>query len=886
MDGRARRQLDALLALNQPQDDFQDVEWGSKDQGVNSGSAFGIERLSIYEKLPQDASAGPETTSGEDESAHNFISSRGSVSHERNPSNATSDLVLVPDAPSLPRQISSLYTRASSLLLNALDIYGVLFLDAPRGYSRSNSRSNSRRSSCVSLGAMDGVNGISGPRNRPPSPSLVDEWPEKACNILSSAISEHGSFDGRSSSSITNGLLQDLFECHSDGEIFNSIHAGTLDTPSQELAAGLARAFPGARSVLFLPLWDWDKARWTSGVIAWMDQTDFSEHDLRYVQHFCTTVVSKLIRADRDTTEKAKENLLSSLSHELRSPLHGMLANSELLQATPLGNDQQEMIKMIKTCGNTLLDTMNHLLVYAKINNLSNVNNLSTDNAAQIESLTTDFDLDSLLEDVMESLYAGSRSTHELFNPSCRFQSPWGTSGTDGGVSETDDMSIALRIGQRNSWRIQSVSGAWRRIIMSVVGNALKFTRRGAIEIALDASDNQKHVHLQVTDTGCGISKDYLQNKLFTSFSQEHILTEGVGLGLSISQKLVGSLGGHIDIKSELGQGTQVKVQIPVRFVEQEHVIANGGLSTPKQICLVGFDSSPTSNGDQVSTETRRKSTIRSAITSALHSQAEFELSSADSLTARAGDIAIVERSTLQAFAGTKPIHSAFPSIIVLGGHNAPTTRGLVFEPHINVISIPQPLGPRKMIHALKRLDQMQIATTYRGRAIHPVLPSIGSNSLTAVFEAHKAVNSPPVARDSVTEYTAPVSEPVEKRHHVLIVDDNDINVKVLANFMDKIGCTFDTASNGLTAFEKYKESKQDFDFILMDLSMPVMDGVTATSKIREYEDVNSRPQCIIMAVTGVASSDMQQKALDAGIDEYLVKPLSLKDLKQIMGVS
>ncbi|KAL4799195.1 hypothetical protein BDV19DRAFT_355437 [Aspergillus venezuelensis] len=882
MEDRAKRQLDALLALDQPQDNFQDVEWGSRDQGGNDPPALGIERLSICEKLPQDVFAGSGATPHGGEPAHNFVSPRGLVSHERSRSEATSDFVLVPDAPSVPHQVSSLYARASSLLLRALDVDGVLFLDAPRG----NSRSNSRRSSCVSLGAMDGVNGIAGLRNRSSTPALVDEWTEKTCNTLSSALSEHGTSDGRFSSSITNRLLQGLFDFHSDGGIFNSVNAGTLDTASQELADGMAQSFPGASSFLFLPLWDWDKARWTSGVIVWTHRTDFSEHDLRYVRHFCTTAVSKLIQFDRETTEKAKENLLSSLSHELRSPLHGMLANSELLQATSLGNNQQEMIKMIKTCGNTLLDTMNHLLVFAKINNLSNGNNLSTDNAAQIESLTTDFDLDSLLEDVTESLYAGSRSAHEFFHPICRVQSPWGTSGTDSGASEIDDASIAIRIGKRNSWRIQSISGAWRRIIMSLVGNALKFTQRGAIEIALDASANQKYIHLLVTDTGCGISKDYLENKLFTSFSQEHILTEGLGLGLSISQKLVASLGGHIDIKSEIGQGTQVKVQIPVKFVEQERPTAKGGLSTPKKICLVGFDVTPIGNGEQRRIETRRKSAIQDTIASALHSQAEFELSSANSLSSRVGDIAIVERSALQEFAGSKPIQSAFPSILVLGGHNAPTTRDLPFEPHVDVISIPQPLGPRKVMQALKRLDQMQTASIYRGRAMHPVLPPINANSLSAVFEAHKGANSPLVARDSVTEYTAPISEPVEKPLHVLIVDDNDINVKVLANFMDKIGCTYDTASNGLTAFEKYKESKQGFDFVLMDLSMPVMDGVTATSKIREYEDAESHPQCIVMAVTGVASSEMQQKAFDAGIDEYLVKPLSLKDLKRIMGVS
>ncbi|KAL4945732.1 hypothetical protein BDV06DRAFT_8674 [Aspergillus oleicola] len=890
MDDHAKRQVDALLALDHTQCDFQGVEWGSRDSGSNDHGPLGIERLSISEKLPRAAPAGLGTALCDGESALNLVSPKGSISYGRSASSASSDFVLVPEAPSLPHQVSSLYARASSLLFGALDVDGVLFLDAPRGHSRS----NSRRSSCVSLSAIDGVNGIAGPRNRPSSPSLIEEWYEKPCNVLGSSLAGHYQSKAGPSSTITQGLLQSLFELHPEGEIFDSIDVGASNSVSQELVDGLAQSFSRAKSVLFLPLWDWDKARWVSGVIVWTRRSEITEKDLRYVQHFSNSIVSKLIQLDRDRMERAKENLLSSLSHELRSPLHGMLANSELLQATSLDADQHEMIKMIKTCGNTLLDTMNHLLVFAKINNLSNVNNLSAENAAQIESLTTDFDLDYLLEDVTESLYAGSRSAHELFNPTCRFQDTWDASSNENGANKTNDISVVVRIEKRASWRVRSISGAWRRIIMSIVGNALKFTRRGTVEISLDVADNQQntsrpsYVHLQVTDTGCGISKGYLQNKLFTSFSQEHILTEGVGLGLSISHQLVNSLGGRIDIKSELGQGTQVDIHIPAKFVDQEQVKGNGKASPPKRMCFVGFDAGLNKMGedDQLTSEVRRKNAVRDTISSALQSQPGLEISHADGLSDGTGDIAIIEQSALQTLVGSKPVQSAYHSVLVLGDHNASTARDLPFEPHINVISIPQPLGPRKIIQGLQRLDQLQTATAPNGRSLHPVLPpSIRGNSLSAVFEAHKEVNSPPVARDSVTEYTAPLSESVEKRLHVLIVDDNDINVKVLASFMDKIGCTYDTASNGLMALEKYKKSQQGFDFVLMDLSMPVKDGVTATREIRQYEDANSRRQCIIMAVTGVASSEMQQKAFDAGIDEYLVKPLSLKDLKRIMGV-
>jgi CheY-like chemotaxis protein len=107
-----------------------------------------------------------------------------------------------------------------------------------------------------------------------------------------------------------------------------------------------------------------------------------------------------------------------------------------------------------------------------------------------------------------------------------------------------------------------------------------------------------------------------------------------------------------------------------------------------------------------------------------------------------------------------------------------------------------------------------------------------------------------------------------------------------MATFMKKINCTYDLASNGLIAFEAYKSCASQYDFVLMDISMPVMDGLVSTSKIREYErDVGLRPACI-MAVTGVSSAGFQHQAYTAGIDNYLIKPLSLNDLKGLMNLA
>lgn len=131
---------------------------------------------------------------------------------------------------------------------------------------------------------------------------------------------------------------------------------------------------------------------------------------------------------------------------------------------------------------------------------------------------------------------------------------------------------------------------------------------------------------------------------------------------------------------------------------------------------------------------------------------------------------------------------------------------------------------------------------------------------------------------------------------------------QLISTFARKLGCSYESATNGLIALETYKTSEKRFDYVLMggcisplcsfslfcsfladsifsDLSMPVMDGVTSSSKIREFEKENRIPPSCIMAITGVASAEMQQQARSAGIDDYLVKPVSLQALRKVMKI-
>ncbi|KAI2905855.1 hypothetical protein CBS76997_1986 [Aspergillus niger] len=836
--------------------------------------------------------------------------------HVRKSSDETSNLVMVPESTPISEKASMLFSRASGLLQECMDLDGVLFVDA--------SRSNTRGESTASVGEWD-KESDSGLSLRSPSVSSYGGWSEKQCEPLGVASSERALGNSVSMFRIplTEGLLHDVFTAFPQGEILHphlasgwpalsSLHQRRQSVQSNQgeiplrhsITTRLAHNFPEAKSMIFLPLWNWNKSRWLAGTLIWTcdDQRQLGKDDLLFLRSFGDTIVSGFCQIEWTAAEKSKSDLLASVSHELRSPLHGMLASTELLQTTSLDTAQQDMVAMVETCGLTLLDTMNHLLEFTKINNLTHLRKRGGANGEGMDNLLTEFDLDEIVEDVTDALYAGHRSLIKAAKVASRYLPSGSTVGNrpaGAPQSKADDLSVIVRIEDLGSWHLQSLSGAWRRIIMNILGNAFKFTTSGFIEVSLakkvERSGYTKKTlaYLSITDTGCGISPDFLEHHLFKPFAQESILTEGVGLGLSVVKQLVTYLGGEVEVKSDVGAGTQVDVHIPVEFVEDTSSMDCGAPGTRKmtRVSLVGLnayaDLKEAPSG-LLSTEAKRKLSLRGALSNVLLSQPGWMVSFADQLDKASGDIAVIEESTLKAISERGLIDVKFKAIVVIGEQGV-TLPGEFAIKGADVFYVPQPIGPRKILQALQRITDSDGGISY---AESPILGPLSGvplrgRSLSDAFAMAKGTESPPVVRENVSDFApSPPRESIGKNLYVLIVDDNDINLKILATFLRKIGCSYETASNGLAALEKYKSSTKPFDYILMDISMPIMDGIVSSSKIREYEEQHSLPRAAIMAVTGVASSEMQQQAFAAGIDDYLVKPLSLHDLKRIMNIA
>lgn len=316
--------------------------------------------------------------------------------------------------------------------------------------------------------------------------------------------------------------------------------------------------------------------------------------------------------------------------------------------------------------------------------------------------LTSDLDLDTLVEEVANIIYTGQRAPGRgLGFSQTLLSSVAGGESPQRLPSELDKFSVVVRVNKTYNWKIRSVAGAWRRIVMNLLGNAMKWTKKGFVEVSLSKAQHHSCpgsllAHLSVTDTGSGIAPDYLKNQVFTPFSQEDSLSEGVGLGLSIVRQLVTSLGGNITVKSEQGVGTQADVYIPIHCVESgsgqlpgDTLIESQKLTTRIHACLIGFNAYPDLQEIPtgiLSAEAKRKLSIQSTLADVFTTQLGWDISLAEDLQNGRGDIVVIEEENVESLSdlGSKYGSKFF---VILNG-KVPT---LVDQLQPNVVRVSQP---------------------------------------------------------------------------------------------------------------------------------------------------------------------------------------------------
>ncbi|HEY6645001.1 PAS domain-containing protein [Povalibacter sp.] len=396
-----------------------------------------------------------------------------------------------------------------------------------------------------------------------------------------------------------------------------------------------------------------------------------------------------------------------------------------------------------------------------------------------------------------------------------------------------------------------------RQCLINLVGNAVKFTRQGEIVIEVSLAghrDGKALVQFEVRDTGIGIAPETL-NSLFQPFVQADSSTTrhfgGTGLGLSIVRRLVEMMGGEVGVASEPGKGSVFWFVLPMEVGRQTLTVPIDLTRLGRRILVVD---------DQ---ETNR----RVLAGQLLHTGYEASLAGSGDEALRLMRIALSD---------------GHPFEVVIVDYRMQDMDGAALGERIN--QDPELSQARVIVlTSLDRHGDMQrfASLGFAGYLTKPVRARELFECLDRVLarnarEWHMR-SQPIVTRGSLTGNEG------SRRFQgsVLLVEDNAVNQKVAVRFLERMGCKVRVADNGADGVKAWQESR--FDIVLMDLQMPVMDGLTATRRIRELERDRPGRTTPIVALTANAMSGQLERCLDAGMNGFLTKPLDIARLHEAL---
>ncbi len=394
-----------------------------------------------------------------------------------------------------------------------------------------------------------------------------------------------------------------------------------------------------------------------------------------------------------------------------------------------------------------------------------------------------------------------------------------------------------------------------KQILLNLLSNAFKFTHQGQVTVHVYSKEQENHqwLYIDVRDTGIGISPQQ-QQRLFDAFAQAHSATTrqfgGTGLGLSISKQLALLLNGQIAIQSELGQGTTFTLVLPYlpasQSFEQQHQ-TNQELLKGLRVLLV--DSSY---------EFGRRM-VQQAQLWGMHIDVIHD-----------GEYALfLLRKAQQA-------HRAY-QVVILDDQIE----------HLKALTIAQQIADEPLLANIKciLLTSLQsYPAKEQLEAANIAWTMTKPHSVTPLREAILRVLPQylPTEATNISEEKAQTAQLLTGKR-ILLADDYMVNQMVLVAMLKKMGASVDVASNGKEAFELYQEHPLDYDLILMDCEMPEQDGYVTTQDIRAFEQQQHlRPICVV-ALTAYVQEQQQQRCFDAGMNDFLSKPLTFNTLKSCL---
>ncbi len=496
----------------------------------------------------------------------------------------------------------------------------------------------------------------------------------------------------------------------------------------------------------------------------------------------------RIAKTAAEQNAQARADFLARMSHEIRTPMNGILGAAQLLGHSSITADQRSLLNTISRSGTALLNLINEILDFSKLE------------AGAIKLHEDEFDYVELVEDVCANLSS---------------------------LAQKQDIYLVANVPWGDTRKVVLDKPRMEQILVNLIGNAIKFTTRGGITVkaSIEVRDQRTGLAICVTDTGSGMSPEFLKNALEPFSQEEGALTRehgGTGLGLSIVSQLLNAMGADLQLESTVDVGTVFTMWIPAKVVGQNeaHPLASLVKGWSAKVIL--------SSGVERETLVQK---LRSIGVNAVGVPVTGLLPTQLSDVVNASDIVFVES------------YLYMPCQEVANG----AVKVVCFATLADKIAVELPEGCLALARPSTRRD-FEILLS---ESLH-----LGSE-----------------ARSTDCAFNG--------SGRVLVAEDIEANIFVVTSFLENLGYEVDIANNGLEAIEICKH--ESYPIIVMDMQLPKVDGLSATRLIRDLEAANGAKPAYIIGLTANAGRESQEACLQAGMNNFLAKPFNFQELSSII---